>query len=164
MKRARLNKDWEGYMKFSILIIMVMLAILCGADSARASYLVIPGNRAIKYSGGCTFSSEGWIIGSESCRLIYPINIESGKTLSSITLYYYDAVSPQHMSAILKRLSLSTTAGVSSLVSTSDISTSSSVQFTTMTYDSTISSSYAYTIFIELSSGTILRGIKLYYY
>lgn len=148
---------------------LVLLFLLGVSWSAKAAYLTLSAESGVPVPGqsaGCTYwtGTGSTVAGSSSCLLTFPIPIESGKTLSSITIYFYDSMGSQSISASLQRTTLSATSLATTLVSGSDTTTSSSAQFLTLSYGSATSSSYVYSLRVTLNSGTSLRGIKIYYY
>lgn len=150
------------------MIVMMALVTMSLSPVANAAYLTFPGisGEPLPGSTGCSFGLGGGSVASVGgiCYVSFPVPVESGKTLSSVTLYFYDNSGSQSLTASLLRKTLSATSDFTSLASGSDTTTSSSAQFLTLSYGSATSSSYVYWVLVTLSSGTELRGIKIYYY
>ena len=152
-------------MKILILTISSIMLSLLLSSSALATYLVLPANTATidEYYDSCTVNYDGTVTGTSTCSLYFPIRIETGKTLSTITAYYYDNSGSQSMTVYFYKETQSSDANTL-LDYTTDISTSASIQSSSISYGSSLSSSYAYFLMVVLGNGTELRGIKLYYY
>lgn len=152
-----------------LFVLFLVVGVLYFVPSlSQASYITLPGMAGTAYdSSDCLPNPlDGSITnsGSDHCYVIFPIQIATGSTLSSITLYYYDNSGSQYMYAYLYRSPLSSDSIATNLVSGSDTSTSASVQSKTLSYGSATSSSYTYFVYVILDEETELRGIKIYYY
>ena len=135
----------------------------------RSDYITIPAAGTFIEDGDYTSCvAEGDFItqsGSDACSFHIAIEIPAGKTLSSVTMYYYDNSGSQQIYASLYKMSLTSTSTSATEIDTIyDTSTSSSVQYSSFTVGATTSSSYTYFILAMLTKGTRFQGAKVYYY
>lgn len=154
-------------MKFTKLLFMLLVVgvLYLVPGLARASYMMFPAATGIvdDYYNDCEWGTDGTVAsGGGICYIYFPIPLPSGSTLSSVIVYYYDNSGSQSILPYLKRVQFSSDS-YSTLDSDSDYTTSASVQSLTLSYGSSMSSSYAYYVVVTMSSGTELRGIRIYY-
>lgn len=154
----------------SLMQLIIVTSALLFSQYIQAGTLTIPassGNYFSTTTCANVSSKEGTIrqspVGGDFfCTVLFDIPLESGKTINSITFYYYDNTDSQYITGYVTKTSLSTDS-YSVISNFSDTTTSSSVQFKTLNINTILSSSYTYSVFVELSYATELRGIKVSY-
>lgn len=146
-------------------IFLLAFFVCCLSGISNAAYVVLAPAAFDDGSSYCHPTNEGGIYGSSGgCTFVMPLQIETGKTLSSVTVYYYDNSGSQSISAYLRSVSLSSTGSYTNIASFSDTTTSASIQSNTLSYGSALSSSYLYWLYISLNSDTEITAVKVYYY
>ncbi len=155
-------------MQLFLIAIGLLVSTLFPAKT-EAAYTTIMGETGIKYSNSysnCVVDFYGGIgnNGTGQCSLFVPITIESGKTLASVTLYYFDNTGSQYIQAYLSRRNLSIQTTGTSLSSMSDTTTSSSIQYYDLSGGGAVSSIDNYYLIVHLRDGTVFRGARIYYY
>ncbi len=152
--------------KITLALSMVVLSVF-SSQVVHATYLLLPGNSAQFLNGAsnCT-ASNGSLQAFNSnsiCSFSFHVPLDAGKTLKSVTFYYFDNSGSQNISAIISKRTLST-GTTTTIASFLDQTTSASVQFTTMSANNEVlSSSSAYFTDGLVWSGTRLEGIKIDY-
>jgi hypothetical protein len=158
------KKRWV-FMKKMVLLILSLFFVFGFSGLSEAAYVILAPGAYDNGGSNCHPTNEGGIYGSSGgCSFVMPLQIETGKTLSSVTVYYYDNSGSQSISAYLRYVSLSSTGSYSNIASFSDTSTSASIQSNSLAYGSALSSSYLYWLYISLNSDTEITAVKVYYY
>lgn len=154
----------KNILRFGFFILVINVVFI---EKAQASYLGIAGATGTIMPGtlfdNCLISTGAIYSDGSYCYVYFNIPIESGKKLSTITVYYEDTSGSQSIGTYLYSTTLSTGAN-STLASFSDTTTSASIQYSTLSYGSAISSSNTYNLMVSLNHGTKLIGMKVYYY
>ena len=147
-----------------ILNILILAFTLCGVSAAaEAGTLTINASAGQITKGDCLPFSTGAWTGKVNCTLMFNIPVESGKTITNVTFYYFDNATTQSINGRVGRISLSTLSDEIIGSTFTDSSTSNSVQFTTLNVNTVTSSSYSYYAQVVLNSDTSFRGIKINY-
>lgn len=114
--------------------------------------------------GSCNKFSDGAVTGHMNCTIVFNIPLEAGRTIQSVTYYYYDNASPQYFFGKVGQISSSTFADEVMGVTVSDNTTHDGVQFYVVNINKPILATYAYYVYVVVSNDTALRTVRINYY